>query len=176
MRTCIGHLLYSCPFAPSVGERRKQSVIAVVDNIILVCPFLLSRPCVACKETLFPTKLAVCDCGSPRALWRLRFMTPPFPSHSSGGISHHPSSHTNESGHVSSNSWWQKWDVTSQYSAHFHKGLLCNGCGNLCFGKGVNVQFYSNFGEMMAPGKSSLISNCLHIKSTCLLYFSLLWS
>lgn len=69
-----------------------------------VCPFLLRHPCVACKETLFPMKQHVSDCGSPRAVWRLRFMTAPFPSHSSWSISHLPSSHTNESGHVSTNS------------------------------------------------------------------------
>lgn len=61
VRTWLGQPLYSCPFAPSVGEMRKQSVITIVDNIIsAVCPFLLSKESVACKETLFPMKLPMC--------------------------------------------------------------------------------------------------------------------
>lgn len=46
------------------------------------------------------------------------------------------------------------------------------GRGNLCNGKGVNVQSCINLGDMMIPGKFLCINtNCLLIKHTGKLFF-----
>lgn len=125
---------------------RKEEIVTVkVHNIIVeeFGLFLLSRPFVACNKTpRFPQSQA-CVCGTAAA-------------QSSVTSAHHDSTlpfslqWQNQSSPFQSQQrvrtcWPQllmtKSDMTSQYSAHFHRGLLCKGkgFGSMCFGKGANV-------------------------------------
>lgn len=107
----------------------------------------LSRPHVCLQgNPTCPTEPAACGCISPTVLWRMRFMTAPFPSHSVGGISHLASSHTNESGHVSPDSSWQNeiWHLNTQHTFTWVYYAKARALKEWIRKKGADVQSHNN--------------------------------